>query len=83
MKKIVVLLMVFLTNCEETPGIAEPNVFFCTLLNLEIADCQHSIDPGTHHDMNTIDMIGYTCVSPRHLAEIKTHHAVLHDKINK
>jgi hypothetical protein len=38
---------------------------------------------GDHYDIPIMNVIGYQCVAPGDYAELKTHHAYLHNELNK
>jgi hypothetical protein len=82
-KIIVLLTSLIIVACETTPGISEPSIYICTVLDDKTAECVHSIQTDTKHDISTLDLIGYQCVSPNAFATLKLHHEVLHDRANK
>ena len=80
------LIALVLSNsigCLSTPGIAEPSMFICTIVDGEILDCVHTFDDSLRKDISNIDAIGFQCVSPKDYAALKLHHEALHEKANK
>jgi len=41
------------------------------------------MNPNQRKEITFIDAIGYTCVSPDGQAQLKTHHQVLHEELNR
>lgn len=88
MKKAVVLLTALLTltgasSCQQLPGIEEPAIFICTIIDNTVLECVHTYDDSLRKDISIIDAIGFQCVSPNSFATIKTHHDVIHSLVKK
>lgn len=66
----------------KTPGIEEPDVLICSIIQSNIAECfdREGDSKGFYY---TIDMIGWQCVSPEAYADLKTHHQILHRELNQ
>lgn len=74
-------VILLLTHCK-TPGLEEPDVVTCSIVEENRAECFNK-DGDSVGWFYTIDMIGFQCVSPADYAKIKTHHEVLHRELNK
>jgi hypothetical protein len=87
MKVVVLLVVAILTmgisSCQITPGMAEPSIYVCTIIDGQEMDCSHVYDPGKIKKINVMDAIGYQCVSPNAYAEMDTHHEVMHKELNR
>ena len=88
MKRVGILFMVApillgVNSCVVTPGVAEPDIYICTILDDKILECQNSYDPNTRHDMTLINAIGYQCVSPKATGILETHHDIVHKQLNE
>lgn len=71
-----------ISSCS-TSGMKEPDVYVCTIIDLDVAECVRSSNTGDNHDISIVDLIGYQCVAPDDYAKIKTHHEALHKALNK
>lgn len=72
-----------MTACLQTPGIEEPMVAYCTIMNTEYAECVYPEEPSYKERMAIIDMIGYKAVRPKGLSVLASHHEVLHRELNQ
>ena len=67
MRLLVGLSLVFLVSCATRPPDIEP----CSIVNFDVAECTPT-DPGKrYYDKELVDMLGYTCLSPTDLGNIK------------
>lgn len=66
--------VLFLTSCLSTPGIEEPEVIECAILN-DSASCGEV-------DVPLSSLVGFIAVSPDDYAKIKNHHEALHHDLN-
>lgn len=80
LKILFAVISITLTSCISTPGIEEPTVTYCTIIDGEIAQC---VGPNETKDVTVIDLIGATCLSPDDLAAAMTHHEALHKVIER
>lgn len=83
MKSLAYLLTALLISGCITPGMEEPDVWICVIVDDVSLTCHHSLDKETRREVDLIDAIGYQCVTPTGYAKIKTHHQILHDELNK
>jgi len=82
-KKLVSLLALFLTSCITTPGIKEPDIFIYTIVSSKELDGENTYDPQKQETISIIDAIGFQCTPPKATATIKSHHEILHKRLNK
>lgn len=72
------------TSCETIPGMAEPDIIVCTILDMKIADCFSPSDPNhVPKDVPLRELIGFSCVSPSSYGQVDNHHNALHLKIKE
>lgn len=71
------------SGCQTTPGMEEPKVWSCVMVDETRSRCFYSHDESQEREMQSIDMIGFQCFSPGDVANISTHHNVLHKELNK
>ena len=85
MKVVVLLMLAVLTmgasSCQITPGMAEPSIYVCTVIDTTEVDCVHVYDPNNVKKLSIIDVVGYQCVSPNAYSELDTHHEILHKEL--
>ena len=72
-----------ITACNTIPGVEEPDIYICSLIDNLTLECVNSYDDRVIKDITVIDAIGYQCISPKAFATIKTHHDVLHNLVKK
>ena len=77
------LLALVASSCITTPGIKEPSVFICQIVNMNEMDCVYLDDETKNITIPLVEGFGFECVSPKDLAKIKTHHEILHKRLNK
>lgn len=86
MKAVSLALALFLltgiSSCQ-TPGLEEPALFNCAIVDVNEIHCFHNYDSRYDKKITVIEALGYQCVSPKDYAKIKTHHEVLHVELNK
>lgn len=87
MKKVGFLFMVLLTltgvsSCQ-SPGLKEPDIFICTLIDLETLDCVNSLDRSITRTIPLDLSIGSQCIFPEDYATLKSHHSILHKSLNE
>lgn len=85
--KVVALLMALIlltgiSSCQ-TPGMAEPDAFICTIIDDTELDCVNTLNPNETKEITLIDSIGFQCVSPHDFSYMKSHHEILHKELNK
>ena len=81
MNYLVVLLILSLLGCEDTPGMKEPHIVECTILGEE-ADCIDK-DNNTTITVPADSLLGYISVSPEDYAKVRNHHDALHSGLNE
>ena len=83
MRKILSLVILTLipSGCV-TPGMEEPSLFVYTITDKGLSG-YHSDNSNERREITFVDGIGFTCVSPDGQAQIKTHHQILHEELNK
>jgi hypothetical protein len=79
---LLIILSINLGGCI-SKGLKEPVVEFCTIVDGQIAYCETPFGQNPPRDITTVDMIGYTCVSPKDFAAAESHHDILHRELNK
>ena len=87
MKKAVVLFLALLTltgisSCQ-TPGMEEPDIFICSIIDDKSMSCVNSLDNNIRKEVLLLDSIGFMCVDPDAYSKAKVHHRVLHRTLNK
>jgi hypothetical protein len=80
---LIILICPIISSCITTPGLEEPEVFVCTIIDNSVLECVKQGSGEKPFDISIIDSIGFQCTSPSDFAKIKTHHQVLHEELNK
>lgn len=63
---LVILLAILLTSCA-----APPPIDVCTIVNRNVALCVPNMPEKPEYDKDTVQMIGYQCMSPDDTGKIK------------
>jgi hypothetical protein len=77
------LTTVILSGCLSSPGIKEPEVTLCDVIDGVDAECYLSTNPSQISDRKVNTFIGWTCVSPKDNAAIDSHHTIMHRELNE
>ena len=64
---VLILVCFNVTGC----GITSPKPDFCALYRPDRAECNPTDPAKKIYELDTIDMLGYQCISPEHFKDIK------------
>jgi hypothetical protein len=72
------------TSCETIPGLKEPSLVVCTLIDTTTLDCVSVNDPNLPpFEIKVFDAVGFLCASPDDYGAAADHHNALHLKIKE
>lgn len=66
-----------------TPGLKEPDIFIYTIESPSSLYGTNTLDPSKDDQIGIIDAIGFQCVSPNGFGKIKSHHEIIHRRLNE
>ena len=80
---LIALTSVSCASCISSPGMDEPQIAICTIINPESLDCVYPDVPGSEFSLSMVDAIGFMAVRPKGFSALISHHEILHRELNQ